>query len=147
MNLFCEYLSYISGPLWYFTPSQTKNPICGDFTETTSSSYSMAWQYPRTQRILWLHKYTTPKHQIHCNIQYWFEIHTLFGHDCSHWQQWLHKFCNLPGLITSTKNVQNIFQYNFCDQWSNSFSLKSDYQIPLTWSKYYRWSPTLWKIL
>ena len=29
------------------------------------------------------------------------------------------------------------FSNHFCDQWSISFSLKSFYQIPLTWSKYY----------
>ena len=44
---------------------------------------------------------------------------------------------NFAGLITLTKNVQKIFQSHFCDQWSISFSLKSFYQIPLTWSKYY----------
>jgi hypothetical protein len=50
------------------------------------------------------------------------------------------EFCNLVGLITSTKNVQKKFQSHFCDQWSISFSLKSFYQIPLIWSKYYsRW--------
>ena len=56
---------------------------------------------------------------------------------------WKSEFCNLVGLITSTKNVQKKFQSHFCDQWSISFSLKSFYQIPLTWSKYwqggYRW--------
>jgi hypothetical protein len=41
------------------------------------------------------------------------------------------------GLITSTKNVQKNFQSHFCDQWSISYSLKSFYQIPLIWSKYY----------
>ena len=49
---------------------------------------------------------------------------------------WKSEFCNLAGLITSTKNVQKNFQSHFCDQWSISFSLKSFYQIPLTWSKY-----------
>ena len=43
-------------------------------------------------------------------------------------------------LITLTENVQKKFQCNFCDQWNISFSLKSFYQIPLTWSKtYQRW--------
>ena len=46
---------------------------------------------------------------------------------------WKSEFCNFAGLITSTKNVQIFFQSHFCDQWS----LKSFYQIPLTWSKYY----------
>ena len=40
-------------------------------------------------------------------------------------------------LITSTENVQKKISCNFCDQWSNSFILKSFYQIPLTWSKTY----------
>ena len=52
---------------------------------------------------------------------------------------WKSEFCNLAGLITSTKNVQKNFQSHFCDQWSISFSLKSFYQISLTWSKYYIW--------
>ena len=50
---------------------------------------------------------------------------------------WKSEFCNLAGLITSTKNVQKKFQSHFCDQWSIGFSLKSFYQIPLIWSKYY----------
>ena len=50
---------------------------------------------------------------------------------------WKSEFCNLAGLITSTKNVQKFFRSHFCDQWSISFSLKIFYQIPLTWSKYY----------
>ena len=41
------------------------------------------------------------------------------------------------GLITSTKNVRENFQSHFCDLWSIRFSLKSFYQIPFTWSKYY----------
>jgi hypothetical protein len=53
---------------------------------------------------------------------------------------WKSEFCNLVGLITSTKNVQKCFQSHFCDQWSISFSLKSFYQILLTWSKYYDWN-------
>ena len=55
-------------------------------------------------------------------------------------EKWLWKWevCNLAGLITSTKNVQKNFQCHFCNQWSISFSLKSFYQIPLTWSKYYK---------
>ena len=52
---------------------------------------------------------------------------------------WKSQFCNLAGLITSTKNVQKHFHTHFCDQWSISFSLKSFFQIPLTWSKYYIW--------
>ena len=36
-----------------------------------------------------------------------------------------------------TKNVQKKFQSHFCDQWSISFSLKSFYQIQLTWSNHY----------
>ena len=56
-------------------------------------------------------------------------------------EKWLLKseFCNFAGLITWTENVQKKFQCNFCDQWSISFSLKSFYQIPLTWSKTYIW--------
>ena len=56
--------------------------------------------------------------------------------DIENWL-WKSEFCNSAGLITSTKNVQKNFQRYFCDQWSISFSLKSFYQIPLTWSKYY----------
>ena len=41
------------------------------------------------------------------------------------------------GLITSTENVQKNVECDFCNQWSNSFILKSFYQIPLTWSKTY----------
>ena len=51
---------------------------------------------------------------------------------------WKSEFCNLAGLTTSTTNVQKKFQGHFCDQWSYGFRLKCFYQIPLTWSKYYR---------
>ena len=44
------------------------------------------------------------------------------------------------GLRTSTENVQKNVECDFCNQWSNSFILKSFYQIPLTWSKTYRGS-------
>ena len=39
-----------------------------------------------------------------------------------------------PKLIFSN---EIFFQTHFCDQWGISFSLKSFYLIPLTWSKYY----------
>ena len=51
--------------------------------------------------------------------------------------KWHHQMLISVGLITSTENVPKIFQRNFCDQWSNSFILKSFYQILLTSSNTY----------
>ena len=43
-------------------------------------------------------------------------------------------FCGFDNFY---QNVQKSFQCEFCNQWNISFTLKSFYQIPLTWSKTY----------
>ena len=45
---------------------------------------------------------------------------------------------DICGSNNLTENTHKSFQCNFCDHSSISFSLKSFYQIPLTWSKFYQ---------
>ena len=45
-----------------------------------------------------------------------------------------HQIVIFSGLISLTENVQKIFQFNICDQFSTSFILKRFYQLPVTWS-------------
>ena len=60
---------------------------------------------------------------IFSNKNFFRKIRIIF--DIEKWL-WKSEFCNLAGLITSTKNVQKIFQSHFCDQFEKFLSNSSD---------------------